>query len=78
LSKNGFDSGLHASTVGTNNEQIKARLIDLCPEPDGFEGALLADKPIDRLEVRSRRKLQAGGISLAIELIDRQGAQRLR
>ncbi len=57
--QNSFDSGLHLGALGTNDEQIEPSLMDPRPESDRFEGTFLADKPIDRLKLCCRRKLQA-------------------
>jgi hypothetical protein len=76
LRKNGLDTGLHAGAIGADNEQVEARLVDLRPESDRFEGALLPDEPIDRLERCRRRELQAGWIGRAVESINGQRAQR--
>lgn len=41
-------------------------------EPDGFEGARLANKPFDRLKLCRRRELQFRKVGRTIELISRE------
>ena len=44
-----LDGVLHAGSVGTDHKEVESGLVNLRSEPDRFEGAGLADEPVDWL-----------------------------
>ena len=61
--------------LGADDEEVEALLVDLGAEADRFDGARLADQPVDRRQLGGGGEAEARRIAAAIELLGRQGRQ---